>query len=235
VLAVPIFVNIVLLIRNASWPELARASNRSRMSREVLIHLSLEMRLIGVSEIAAHEVTPELVRGVHDDEAASRRVYDKITRPSDRTDELSDQTDRLDVRVNFAVDFFRPSVRNAVIVPGAFRGQWRLLQHQQKTTAPPRPVAVAHALAVPSDEVNTLEYIADSSVISLAKPKRVGPLQQIATRPQYAGRFATTSVDIVAGHRRQTSAAFLTRAFVAYLSLSSVSRYCGSFLQIEPT
>ena len=37
-----IFANIVLLIRNASRPELARASNRSQKSREVLIHLSIE-------------------------------------------------------------------------------------------------------------------------------------------------------------------------------------------------
>jgi len=162
VLPVPIFVNIVLLIRNASRPELARASNRSRMSRGVLIHLSMEMPLTGVvSEVAANEVAPELVRSVHDDEAASRRVYDKITRPSDGTDELSDETNRLDVGVKCAVDLFRPSVRNAVIAPGAFRGEWRLLQHQQIISAPPRPVAVADAFAVPSDEVNTLEYIGD--------------------------------------------------------------------------
>jgi len=51
-------------------------------------------------------------------------------------------------------------------------------------------------------------------VISLAKPKTVDPLQQIAAWPQYPGRFATTSVDIVAGHRWQPSAAFLPRAFV---------------------
>jgi hypothetical protein len=153
VLPVPIFVNMVLLIRNASRPELARASNRLRMSREVLIHLSVEMRLIGVvSEVAANEVAPELVRGVHDDEATSRRVYDEITRPSNGADELSDETDRLDVGVKFAVDFFRPSVRNAVIAPGAFRGDWRFLQ--QIITAPPRPVAVADAFVVPSDEVN---------------------------------------------------------------------------------
>jgi hypothetical protein len=104
------------------------------------------MQLLGlVNEVAADEVTPELVRGVHGDEAASRWVYDKITRPSDGTDELSDETDRLDVGVECAVDFFRPPVRNAVIAPGAFRGAWRLLQHQQIITAPPRPVAVAHA------------------------------------------------------------------------------------------
>jgi hypothetical protein len=40
-------------------------------------------------------------------------------------------------------------------------------------------------------------------------------LQQIAAGPQYAGRFATTIVEIVAGHRRQQSATFLPRAFVA--------------------
>src|SRR6516162_2043551 len=75
-------------------------ADRSRMSREVLIHLSIEMRLTGVvSEVAADEVASELVRGVHDDEAAGRRIYDKITRPSDRTDELSDETDRLDMGV----------------------------------------------------------------------------------------------------------------------------------------
>ena len=106
----------------------------------------MEMPLTGVvSEVAADEVTPELVRGVHDDEAASRRVYDKITRPSDRTDELSDETDRLDMGVKCAVDFLRPPVRNAVIAPGAFRSEWRLLQHQQIISAPPRPVAVADA------------------------------------------------------------------------------------------
>ena len=73
--------NIVLLIRNASRIGLARATNRSRMSREVIIHLSMEMRLTGVvSEVAADEVTPELVRGVHDGEAAGCRIDDKVAR-----------------------------------------------------------------------------------------------------------------------------------------------------------
>ena len=52
----------------------------------------MEMRLTEVvNEIAADELTPELVRGVHDDEAAGRRVYDKITGPRNGTDELSDE------------------------------------------------------------------------------------------------------------------------------------------------
>jgi hypothetical protein len=172
--------------------------------------------LIGVvSEVAADEVAPEPVRGVYDDEAASCRVYDKITRPSNGPDELSDETDRLDVGVKFAVDFFPPSVRNTVIAPGAFRSERPLLQHQQIIAAPPRPVTVADAFVVPSNEISTLDYVDDFFVISLAKPKSIGPLQQIAAGPQYAGRFATTSVEIVAGHRRQQSATFLPRAFVA--------------------
>ena len=63
--------------------------------------------------------------------------YDKITRASNGTDELSDETDRLDVGVKCAVDFFRPSVRNAVIAPRGFGAQRRLLQHEQIIAAPP--------------------------------------------------------------------------------------------------
>ena len=90
-----------------------------------------------VSEVAADEVTPELVRGVHNDEAASRRVYDKITRPSDGTDELSDETNWLDMRVNIPIDFLRPAIRNAVIAPRGLGAQRRLLQHEQIIAAPP--------------------------------------------------------------------------------------------------
>src|SRR5215831_14400417 len=132
------------------------------MSRDVLIHLSMQMRLTGVvSEVAADEVAPELVRGVHDGEAAGCRIDDKVARLGNGGDQPSDETNWLDMRVNIPIDFLRPSVRNAVIVPGAFRDDWRLLQHQQIKiiTAPPRPVAVADALLIPSDEVDTLEYI----------------------------------------------------------------------------
>ena len=115
----------------------------------------MEMRLTGaVSEVAADEVTPELVRGVHDDEAAGGRVDDKITGPSDGTDELSHETDRLDVGVKCAVDFFRPSAWNTVIAPGVFRGEWPLLQHQQIITAPPGAVAHTKTQSVPRYQVN---------------------------------------------------------------------------------
>jgi hypothetical protein len=144
-------------IRNASGQSL-RAPLIDRGCRERYSFIS-PSRYGCVSEVATDEVTPELVRGVHDDEAARRRVYDKITRPSNGTDELSDETDRLDMGVKFAVDFFRPSVRNAAIVPSAFRRTRRLLQNRQVTTTPPRPVTISHAQVVPNDEVNTLEYI----------------------------------------------------------------------------
>ena len=118
--------------------------------------------MTGESEVAADEVTHEPARGVHDGEAASRRIDDKIARLGNGGDQPSAETNWLDMRVNIPIDFLRPSVRNTVIAPGAFRGEWRFLQNQQIITAPPRPVAVADALVVPSDEVNTLEYIGDS-------------------------------------------------------------------------
>ena len=66
-----IFVNIVLPGRSASRPGW-RAPLTDRRYREN-IHLSMEMRLTGVvNEVAADEVTPEMVRGVHDGEAACR-------------------------------------------------------------------------------------------------------------------------------------------------------------------
>ena len=89
----------------------------------------MEMRLTGiVSEVAADEVTPELTRGVHDDEAAGRRVYDKVARPVTAPIRRADETNRLDMRVKFPVDFFRPAVRNAVIAPRSVCAQRRLLQ-----------------------------------------------------------------------------------------------------------
>jgi len=76
------------------------------MSREVLIHLSMETRLTGiVSEVAADEVTPALVRGVHDGEAASRRIDDKIARLGNGGDQPSDETNWLDMRVKFRSTF----------------------------------------------------------------------------------------------------------------------------------
>jgi hypothetical protein len=88
------------------------------------------------------------------DEAASRRVYDKITRPSNGTDELSDETDRLDVGVQFAVDFFRPAVSDCVVAPRCLGENRRLLQDLQIIAAPPRAIAHAEVLAIPRDGID---------------------------------------------------------------------------------
>ena len=159
-LPVPIFVNIVLLIRNASRSELVRASNRSQMSYWRSFISPWKIRLTGVvNEIAAEEVTPELVRGVHDGEAAGCRIDDEIAGLGSGADQPSDEANWLDMRMNLPIDFLPPATRNAVIAPRGFGAQPRLLQHEQIIAAPPRAVAIADALAVPCDEVNTFEYI----------------------------------------------------------------------------
>ena len=72
--------------------------------------------------------------------------------------------------VKFAVDFSRPSVPEC-----CDRAKW-LLPHaaasaaRANNAAPPRAIAVSNAHVVPNDEVNTLENIGDSLVISLRKP-----------------------------------------------------------------
>ena len=90
-----------------------------------------------VNEIAANEVTPELVRGVHDDEAAGCRIDDKVARLRSSGDQSSDETNWLDMRMNFPIDFLRPAIWNAVIAPRGFGAHRRLLQHEQIIAAPP--------------------------------------------------------------------------------------------------
>ena len=90
-----------------------------------------------VSEVAADEVTPELLRGVHDGEAAGCRIDDKVARLGSGGDQPSDETNWLDMRVNISIDFLRPAIRNAVIAPRGFGAQPRLLQHKQIIAAPP--------------------------------------------------------------------------------------------------
>ena len=98
----------------------------------------METRLTGVvSEVAADEVTPELVRGVHDCEAANCRIDDKVARLGNGGDQPSDQTNWLDMRVNIPIDFLRPAIRNAVIALRGFGAPRRLLQHEQIIAAPP--------------------------------------------------------------------------------------------------
>lgn len=59
----------------------------------------MEARLTGVvSEVAADEVTPELVRGVHDGEAAGCRIDDKAAGLCNGGDQPSDETNWFDVR-----------------------------------------------------------------------------------------------------------------------------------------
>jgi hypothetical protein len=69
-----------------------------------------------------------------------------------------------------------------------------------------------------------------SFVISLANPKSVGPLQEVAAGPQYAGGFATTRKGraLLPAMTSDYIDAFCRAPSLPYPSLSSVSRYCGS-------
>src|SRR5262249_54146975 len=83
----------------------------------------------GLHQVAADKITPELVGGMHYGEAASGGIDDEVAGVGDGADQSGDQADWLDVRMDAAVDFFRPAIGNAVITPCAFRSKRRLLQH----------------------------------------------------------------------------------------------------------
>src|SRR6516225_2818535 len=55
-------------------------------------------------KIAANEIAPKFVGGVHHDETASSGIDDQVTGLGDGTNQASDQSDRLDVRVQSAID-----------------------------------------------------------------------------------------------------------------------------------
>jgi hypothetical protein len=57
-----------------------------------------------VSNVAADEFAAEVVGGVHDDEAASGRVDYKVAQLRHSTDQPGDESDRLEVRVQFPID-----------------------------------------------------------------------------------------------------------------------------------
>src|SRR6516162_6696639 len=72
-------------------------------------------------QVAADKIAAELVGGMHYGEAASSGIDDEVAGVGDGADQSGDQADRLDVRMDAAVDFFRPAIGNAVITPCAFR------------------------------------------------------------------------------------------------------------------
>src|SRR5271157_3818840 len=104
---------------------------------------------------------------IADKKAAGRRVHDEVARLRDCTDQPRDQADGLDVWVRIAIDLLDPAARNAPIAPRALRSQRLPLQHQQIVAPPPRAIAVADA-AIVRDQVNALDDVCDSEVLSLA-------------------------------------------------------------------
>jgi len=61
-----------------------------------------------VGFVAADKVTAKFVGGAHNDEAACCRVYDKVSRIRNGTDQPRDKLDRLNVGVFIAIDLLDP-------------------------------------------------------------------------------------------------------------------------------
>jgi hypothetical protein len=90
-----------------------------------------------VVQITTDEIASELVGGLHHDEAASRRVDDHVAGLGGGTDQSGDQIDGLDMWVNAAVDFLRPTAADSMVPPGSARSNWFLLQYDQIIAASP--------------------------------------------------------------------------------------------------
>jgi hypothetical protein len=78
-------------------------------------------------DVTANEFTIEPMSGMHHDEAAGGGIDNQIARLRDSRDQARDEADRLNVWMDFAIDFLRPAVRDAMIAPCAFRLDRRLL------------------------------------------------------------------------------------------------------------
>jgi hypothetical protein len=97
---------------------------------QAVVSMAEPLKVGLVGNVAADEFAAELLGGVHDDEAAGGRVNNKLSWLGNGTDQPPDKLDRLDVRMNCAVDLFRPAARDAVVSPRFHRGNWRLLHHR---------------------------------------------------------------------------------------------------------
>src|SRR5215831_14536031 len=78
----------------------------------------------------------------HHDKGPGSGINNEVPRLGNGGDQPRDQADWFDVRVDIAVDLFRPAVRDSVVSPCA-RADRGLLQNEQIVTAPAR--ALAHA------------------------------------------------------------------------------------------
>src|SRR5262249_28407977 len=154
-----------------------------------------------VGEIAADELAAELVRGLHHDEAAGRRVDDHVTRLGGGTDQSDDQADRLDMWVKLAVDLLGPAVRDAVFSPRRAGFDRRLLQHDEIVTASARALAHAGAQVVPGDQINGLK-IGNAEMMTLTKTVGIDPAHQIPAGRKHSHELDANRINIFFGHRR---------------------------------
>src|SRR5262249_33931517 len=153
-------------------------------------------------------------------EAAGGGVDDELVRLRGGGDQAADQPDRLDVRMDAAVDLLGPAIPDSMIPPGRARPDWFLLQYDQIVAASASTLTVSARLlhVVPSDQINGLEKFArDAEVIALTQTISIGPEHEIAGRLEDSRALDATSVDVVVAHRGQFGAPSLTFTFIAEL------------------
>src|SRR5262249_20571550 len=85
-----------------------QAATNARIKRIFTPHLH---------QIATDKIAPESAGGMHHDEAAGGKIHDEVAGLGDGTDQSGDQADRLNMRVNAAIDLLRPVVANRVVTP----------------------------------------------------------------------------------------------------------------------
>src|SRR5262249_32709476 len=111
--------------------------------------------------------------GMHHGEGTGRRINNQITQLCNSGDQSPNQTDRLDMRMNFTINLLRPAAWDSVIAP-VLCGDWRFLQNQQVVAAPTRALAHANSKTVPGNQVYGCERFAgNAEVVSFTHAKRI--------------------------------------------------------------
>ena len=82
------------------------------------------MARLRLCSIAADKFTLQATSGMQYAKPSRRRIDHQIAGHCDGADQPLDQTDRLRMRMNPAVDLLNPPAWNAVVAPVA-RGHWR--------------------------------------------------------------------------------------------------------------
>src|SRR5262245_19483610 len=152
----------------------------------------------------------------HHDKGPGSWINNEVPRLGNGGDQPRDQADWFDVRVDIAVDLFRPAVRDSVVSPCA-RADRGLLQNEQIVTASARALAHAGTQIVPGNQVDRLNSVSDAEMVTLAETERVDPAHQITARLEHPCGLKADCINIMLAHWREFGTPALARPFIAEL------------------